>query len=138
MFVCLSVMCVNFLLFTKDFSGTTALRILNFGTSIGYDLYCVRQNQHPHAYHTLYLSFFFFFFFFFSPIKFFIKDFSETTAPRILKFHINIGYNFLYRLRENQHLHAYHSAYLSFFSHKNPSQISHLLLEPVFKILYTP
>ena len=36
----------------KDFSGTTVPRILKFGTNIGYDLsYCVRENQHPHAYH---------------------------------------------------------------------------------------
>ena len=50
-------MCVNFF-FIKDFSGTTAPMILKFGTNIGYDLYCVRQNQHPHAYHSLYLSIF--------------------------------------------------------------------------------
>ena len=54
---------------------------------------------------------FFFFFFFF----FFVKSFSGTTSPRILKFDANIGYDFLYRVRENQHLHAYHSLCLSFF-----------------------
>ena len=43
----------------KDFSGTTAPRILKFGTNVGYDLlYCVRENQPPCAYHFLYLSFF--------------------------------------------------------------------------------
>ena len=47
--------------FVKDFSGTTAPRILKFGTNIWYDLlYCVRQNQHPHAYRFLYLSIFLF------------------------------------------------------------------------------
>ena len=46
-YVCLSV-CKLF--FVKDFTVTTAPRILKFGTNIGYDLlYCVRQNQHPHA-----------------------------------------------------------------------------------------
>ena len=31
----------------KDFSGTTAPRILKFGTNVGYDLlYCVKENQH--------------------------------------------------------------------------------------------
>ena len=41
----------------KDFSGTTAPRILKFGTNVGYDLlHCVRENQPPDAYHSLYLS----------------------------------------------------------------------------------
>ena len=43
----------------KDFSGTTAPRILKFGTNVGYDLLqCVRENQSPDAYHFLYLSIF--------------------------------------------------------------------------------
>ena len=41
----------------KDFSGATAPRILKFGTNVGYDLlYCVKENQHAAAYHSLYLS----------------------------------------------------------------------------------
>ena len=44
----------------KDFSGTTAPRILKFGTNVGFDvLYCVKENQHAAAYHSLYLSIFF-------------------------------------------------------------------------------
>ena len=43
----------------KDFSRTTAPRILKFGTRIGYDLlYCARKKQLPHACHSLYLSIF--------------------------------------------------------------------------------
>ena len=43
----------------KDFSGTTAPRILKFGTNVGYDLlYCVRENQHAAAYLFPYLSIF--------------------------------------------------------------------------------
>ena len=43
----------------KDFSGTTAPRILKFGTNVGYDLlHCVRETQPPDAYHFLYLSIF--------------------------------------------------------------------------------
>ena len=43
----------------KDFSGTTAPRILKLGTIVGYDLlHCVRENQPPDAYHFLYLSIF--------------------------------------------------------------------------------
>ena len=49
--------CVNFF-FVKDFSGATELRILKFGTNVGYNLYCVRENQPPPAYHSLYLSIF--------------------------------------------------------------------------------
>ena len=43
----------------KDFSGTTAPRILKFGTNVGYYLlYCVKENQDAAAYHSLYLSIF--------------------------------------------------------------------------------
>ena len=50
--------CVNFF-FVKDFSGTAVLRLLKFGTNIGYDkLYCVRKNQLHMAYQSLYLSIF--------------------------------------------------------------------------------
>ena len=55
----------------KDFSGTTAPRILKFGINIGYDLlYCVKVNQHAASYHSLYLSIFFIFLLFsVSPIR---------------------------------------------------------------------
>ena len=44
----------------KDFSGTTAPRILKFGTNVRYDLlYCAKENQHAAAYRSLYLSVFF-------------------------------------------------------------------------------
>ena len=43
----------------KDFLGTTAPRILKFGTNVGYYLlYCLRENQHAAAYHSPYLSIF--------------------------------------------------------------------------------
>ena len=43
----------------KFFSGTTAPRILKFGTNVGYDSWCcVQDNQHDAAYHSLYLSIF--------------------------------------------------------------------------------
>ena len=48
-------LCGNFFFF-KDFSGTTPLRILKFRTNVGYDLYCVKENQPPPAYHSLYYS----------------------------------------------------------------------------------
>ena len=46
----------------KGFSGTAAPRILKFATNSGYHyLYCIGLNQHPNAYHSLYLSIFLFY-----------------------------------------------------------------------------
>ena len=45
----------------KDSSGTRKPRILKVCTNIGFDLYFVRENQHPPAYHSLYLPIFLFF-----------------------------------------------------------------------------
>ena len=90
-------------------------------------LYCVRENHYPHAYHSFYL-----FIYSFSPIKFAVKDFAETTVPRILKFCTNIGYD-LYCVRETQHPHVCHSHYLSIFLFlqiKFLSQFSQRLWEP--------
>ena len=43
----------------KNVSRTTASRILKFGTNVVYGLlYCVRENQPPAAYQSLYLSIF--------------------------------------------------------------------------------
>ena len=47
--------------------------------------------------------------------SFYIKDFSGTTEPRILKFSTNVGYNLLFCVRENEPPPAYHSLYLSIF-----------------------
>ena len=100
-----------------DLSGTTAPRILLFNTNIGYDyLFCERVNQHPHAYHSLS-----FVYFSFSIIIVFANDFLGTTASKISKFCINIGYNLLSCVGENQHLHVYNSLFLCpffFFSNK--------------------
>ena len=153
----------------KDFSGTTAPRILKFGTNVGYDwLHCVRENRPPDAYHFLYLSIFLsllkfsvtyfsasmrarvfkflihiesgqvycgtenqdseIYFYLLFPCLLFsishsnvihrevcVKDFSGTTAPRILKFGTNVGYDLLYCVKENRHAAAYRSLYLSIF-----------------------
>ena len=42
-----------------------------------------------------------------------VKDYSRTAAPRTFKFGANFGYDYLYCVRENQHLHPCHSLYLS-------------------------
>ena len=44
-----------------------------------------------------------------------VKDFSGTTAPRILKLGTNVGYDSLYRVKENQHAAAYHFFIFPFF-----------------------
>ena len=44
-----------------------------------------------------------------------VKDFSVTTAPRILKVGINVGHDLLYGVKENQHAAANHCLYLSIF-----------------------
>ena len=46
---------------------------------------------------------------------FFVKDFSGTTVPRILKFGTNIGYDKLFCVLKNQPHMANQSLYLSIF-----------------------
>ena len=46
------------------------------------------------------------------------KDFSGTTAPRILKLGTNVGCDLLYHVKEIQHAAAYHSLYLSIFLYR--------------------
>ena len=59
LFVCLSVcLSVNFF-FVKDFSATTWVRILKFGTKLDSDeLYCETKEQPHIAYESLYLFIF--------------------------------------------------------------------------------
>ena len=86
MFVCVSI-CVSICLsvcklcfYVKELSGTTLPRILKFGTKIEYDLlYCVRENQHRHAYHSLYLSIFSF-----TPVKFFARFLSSRVERKTI------------------------------------------------------
>ena len=63
---------------------------------------------------------------------FFVKDFSGTTVPRILKFDTNIGYDKLYCVLKNQPHMAYQSFYLSIilsFQKYFLSKISQQLLD---------
>ena len=48
-------------------------------------------------------------------MEIFVKDFSGTTRPRILKFGTNIRYDRLYCVSKNQPHMAYQSLYLSIF-----------------------
>ena len=88
------------------------------------------------------LSFFFHFFLFsisHSNVihrEIYFKGLSATTAPRILTFCINVGYDLLYCVKVNQPPVAYHSLYLSIFLCLQSIfllQISQFLWESVFK-----
>ena len=89
-------MCVCFV-FVKDFSGTATPRILKFGTNVGYDLlYCLRENQPPPAYHTLYL------FIFLSLQYQSFKYFSASMRASVFKFCIHIESDQVCCSTENQ------------------------------------
>ena len=70
----------------KDFSGTTAPRSLKLGTNVEYDLlYCVKENQHAAAYHSL-----------ICPV-FFLAN--KTFRHRILSSYYSQSSTFVYTLR---------------------------------------
>ena len=94
----------------KDFLGTTAHRILKFGTNIVYDLlYCVKENQHAPAYHSLYLSIFSF-----SPSKFSATNFSSSMRARVFKFCIHIESGHIYCGTENKTAEIYFAFFFLF------------------------
>ena len=87
MFVCLFVCKLFF--FVKDFSATTWVRILKFGTKLDSDeLYCVTIKQPHIAYQSLY-----FIHFSFSPMEISVTDFSAPIGASVLKFcvHLQVG-----------------------------------------------
>ena len=138
LFVCLSV---NFF-FVKDFSATTWVRTLKFGTRLDSDeLYCVTKEQPHIAYQSLYL----FIFLSLQWKKNFVKDFSATTWVRILKFGTKLDSDELYCVTKEQPHIAYQSLYLlificSFFFLSN-GNFCHRFLSPYwsqcFQILFT-
>ena len=95
--------------FVKDFSATTWVRILKFGTKLDSDeLYCVTKEQPHIAYQSLYL----FIFLSLQWKNFYVKDFSATTWVRILKFGIKLDSDELYCVTKEQPHIAYQSLYL--------------------------
>ena len=62
----------------------------------------------------------------------FVKEFSGTTIPRILKFGTNIGYDLLYCVIETQPPSTYHSLYLSIFLSLQQKFLTHLESGQVF------
>ena len=98
--------------FVKDFSATTWVRILKFGTKLDSDeLYCVTKEQPHIAYQSLYL----FIFLSLQWKNFDVKDFSATTWVRILKFGIKLDSDELYCVTKEQPHIAYQSLYLFIF-----------------------
>ena len=95
------------------------------------ELFCVTKEQPHIAYQSLYL----FIFLSLQWKKFSTKDFSATAWVRILKFSTKLDSNDLYCVTKEQPHIAYQSLYLFIFlslQWKFLSQISQLLLEPVF------
>ena len=82
---------------SKDFSGTTAPRVLKFGTNVGYDLlYCVKENQPAAAFFiALFVDFSF------SPSKFSVTNFLGPMRAIVFKFCIHIESGQVYCGTEN-------------------------------------
>ena len=96
-----------------------------------------KQNQGAKIYFCL-LFLFFPFSISHSKVEIFVKDFSWTTWPRILKFGTNIRYDRLYCVLNNQpHMayQAYQSLYLSFFL--SFQQFFHLISSASSNFVYT-
>ena len=73
-------------IFVKDFSATTWVRILKFGTKLDSDeLYCVRKEQPHIAYQSLY-----FFHFSFSPMEISVTNFSAPIGASVFKFCVHL------------------------------------------------
>ena len=71
--------------FVKDFSATTWVRILKFGTKLDSDeLYCVTKEQPNIAYQSLYL------FIFLSPMEISVTDFSAPIGASVFKFCLHL------------------------------------------------
>ena len=131
-----SHLCKSFFFSVQDFSATTSLRALKFGTKLDSDeLYCVTKKQPHIAFQSLYLFIFLLSLSYVNLSFFSVKDFSATTWVRILKFGTKLDSDELYCVRKEQPHIAYQSLYLFIFlslQWKFLSQISQLLLEPVF------
>ena len=109
----------------KDFSTTTRVRILKFGTKLGiHEFYCVAKTA------TYCLSVPLFVHFSFSPMEISVTDLSAPIGASVFKFCVHLQVN-----TKQPHI-AYQSLYLFIFipSNDNCCQISQLLLEPVFSM----
>ena len=102
------VVCVNIFFSVKDFSETTKFRILKFIINVGNDkFYCVKENQPPPAYLSLFVNFSF------SPIKF--SDFLAPMRHRVFKLCIRIECGQVYCGKEKQDAEIYFCFLFTFF-----------------------
>ena len=105
-------------LFVTEFSAPFTARVFKFYVHFeGGQVYCGKENQDAVINFCLLFPFFLFFISHSNVIhrEICVKDFSGTTVPRILKFSTNVGYDFLYCVKENQHAAAYYSFICPFF-----------------------
>ena len=95
----------------KDLSGTIVPRILKFETNIGHDLlYCVKENQPPPIYHSLYLSIFL------SLQSNFLSQVSLLLwEPEFFKFCIHLESGQVYCRKEKQDAHIFFVFFFSIF-----------------------
>ena len=110
MLVCLLV-CrfVNFFS-VKDFSVTTWVTILKFGTKLdSYELYFVTKKKTHIAYPSFYL------FIFFSPMEISVTDFSAPIGASVLKFCVHLQVGKVYCLNGNLDANP-HLVFFLFFS----------------------
>ena len=82
-------------IFVKDFTATTWVRILKFGTKLDSDeLYCVTKEQPHIAYQSLYL-------FSFSPMEISVTDFSAPIGTSVFKFCLHLQDGKVYCVKGN-------------------------------------
>ena len=96
-------------------SGTTAPRILKFGTNVEYDLlYCLKENQPPDLIIPFICPFSFY------PIKHFATEFSVPITARVFKFCIHLERGQVYCGKENEDSLLNFAFFFHFFiSHSN-------------------
>ena len=90
-------------IFVKDFSATTWVRILKFGTKLDSDeLYCVTKEQPHIAYQSTYcLSVPLFVHFSFSPMEISVTDFSAPIGTSVIKFCLHLQDGKVYCVKGN-------------------------------------
>ena len=106
MFVCLPV---NFFS-VKDFSATTQVRILKFGTKLDSDnLYCVTKTATYCLSVPLLVHFSFF------PREIFVTDFSAPIRASVLKFCVHLQEGKMYCVNGNEDANPHYAFFFQFF-----------------------
>ena len=110
---------------SKDFSATTAPRILKFGTNVGYYLlYCVKENQPAALIIALFVQFSF------STRKFSVTNFLASMKARVFKFCLRIESGQVYCGTENKTV--FHFVFFLLFSISRASVIHREICDKYF------